>query len=110
MGRFHRALAKGDPFMANVALAELPQIRLSHALAVLLLYRGHRDFERMAIRLHAKLSREVRLTMSEAQLSLCSLQALGGEAAAAGAQALISLFERHGLDDAADVLEGWAGQ
>jgi hypothetical protein len=48
-----------------------------------------------------------RLTLAEAQLSLAALQAMAGQGAVGGGQALVSICAVHGLDDAVRVLDTW---
>lgn len=107
--RFRRALAAGDPLIARAALAELPRIHVADALAVTLLHRDREPerFAAMAVRLHALLCREARLSMEEAQLALAALGSLAGAAAESGAQALVALLDAHELDAARDVIDAW---
>ena len=75
--RFKRALASGNAMVSWAAALELEAITLHDALALLLLV-GDSDqarYEKAAMRWHARLCHEGRLSMSEAQLALSALHA-----------------------------------
>ena len=45
--------------------------------------------------------------MDDAQLALAALRSLAGECPEGGVQALLAVFERHGLEAAVEVLARW---
>ena len=107
--RLEFALATRNPTIALSAAADLPRVRVQDALALTLLLRDvdPARCERAALRLEQLLVRELRLSLTEAQLALASLVALGGSDAAAGAGALLGLLEVRGERRPAEVLEAW---
>jgi hypothetical protein len=84
-------------------------VPLADALALLLLALDQQPwrFDTAAPRWHARLCAEARLTLTDAQLCLASLDVLAGPRAVAGGHALVAICEAHGLDDAVGVLEDW---
>jgi hypothetical protein len=108
-GQFKRALERRNFLLAWTMAAELPKVPLADALSLLLLALDQQPwrFETAAPRWHARLCAEVRLTLSEAQLALAALEALGGQGAVGGGQALVAICEVHGLDDVVGVLDAW---
>jgi hypothetical protein len=109
--QFKRALDRRDFLLAWTMAAELPNVPLADALSLLLLALDQQPwrFEAAAPRLHARLCAEARLTLPEAQLALAAVQALAGQGAVGGGQALAAVCSAHGLDDAVGVLKGWLG-
>jgi hypothetical protein len=107
--QFKRALERRNFLLAWTLAAELPQVPLADALALLLLALDQQPwrFERAAPRWHARLCEEARLTLAEAQLAVCALDALAGPGAVAGGQALGAICDAHGLDDVVEVLDTW---
>jgi hypothetical protein len=89
--------------------ARLPKVPLADALSLLLLALDQQPwrFEKAAPRWHARLCAEAQLTLPEAQPALAALQALAGPGVVGGGQALVSMCEAHGLDDAVSVLDAW---
>ena len=90
------------------AALELEAITLHDALALLLLV-GDSDqarYEKAAMRWHARLCHEGRLSMREAQLALSALHALPAHSESA-ARTLSAICEEHELAEAAVVLEAW---
>lgn len=109
--RFRRALQNGNATLAWAAAAELPQVSLEDAVGLcLLLLTGEQwRFDRAAVRLQARLCREVKgLGLAEAQLVGAALAALAGPGQQAAALALAELLDLHGEPGAAQVLERWA--
>ena len=88
---------------------ELPGVSLADALEICLLLRDEdiARFERAVVRWHARLCREAKLTLDEAQLALAALRGLSGPAAAPSADALAALCERRELTQLMRVLDGW---
>jgi hypothetical protein len=107
--QFKRALERRNFLLAWTMAAELPKVPLADALSLLLLALDQQPwrFEAAAPRWHARLCDEARLTLPEAQLALAALQALAGQGAVGGGQALIAICDVHGLDDAVGVLDTW---
>jgi hypothetical protein len=107
--QFKRALAGQNFLLAWTLAAELPKVPLADALSLLLLALDEQPwrFETAAARWHARLCNAARLTLPEAQLALAALQALAGQGAVSGGQALLAICEEHGLDDAVEVLDVW---
>ncbi len=105
--RFRRALATGNGFLAWTAAAELESVNLADSLALCLAIvdTDRPRYDRAALRWHARLCAEAKLTFAEAQLALAALQTLP----AAGADALLELCELHGQAAVAVVLEAWIG-
>jgi hypothetical protein len=107
--QFKRALEHRNFLLAWTMAGELPKVPLADALSLLLLALDLQPwrFETAAPRWHARLCDEARLSLPEAQLALAALQALAGPGAGGGAQALVSVCDAHGLDDAVRVLDAW---
>jgi hypothetical protein len=89
--------------------AELPQIGLEDALAILLalLDREPESFSRNAARWASRFAMEQKLTLPDTQLVLAALATLPGPHARAGAEALIELAERHRLHRVDKILTPW---
>jgi hypothetical protein len=89
--------------------AELPQVALPEALAIclLLLEKDPARFELAALRWHARLCREARLSLPEATVALAGLSALTSGKLEAGAHALLAVCESRGLEETAATLEDW---
>jgi hypothetical protein len=109
--RLKRAIASGNVLVAWTTAGELPKVPLSDALALVLLVRdrSHWRYPPAALRWHARLCAEARLSMDEAHLALAALAVLGTGGPEPGARALRALCEAHGLDDARRVLQDWLG-
>jgi hypothetical protein len=107
--QFKRALEQRNFLLAWTMAAELPRVPLADALSLLLLALEQQPwrFENAALRWHARLCNESRLTLPEAQLALAALQALAGPGAGGGGHALVAVCDVHGLDDVIRVLDGW---
>jgi hypothetical protein len=108
--QFRGALERKNVMVAWAAAAELPQVELGDALALVLLAleRDAPRFDRAAVRWHSRLCREAPLTLDEAQLALSALRALGGPSRAAATDALLGIAERHHLPRVVSSLEGWS--
>ena len=89
--------------------ADLPRVALADALSLLLLALDEQRwrFDTAAPRWHGRLCAEARLTLTEAQLAVAALEVMSGPSAVAGGQALVTICDRHGLDDAVAVLSRW---
>jgi hypothetical protein len=107
--QFRRALDRRNLLVAWSLAAELPQVALADALALLLLALDQQPwrFDTAAPRWHCRLCTEARLTLAEAQLAVSALDALAGPGAVAGGQALVAICDAHGLDEAVGVLDTW---
>src|ERR1700685_3130036 len=78
-GRFRRALRMGNLAQVRAAAAELPQVGLDDALAVVLLIERDDDerYERAAVRWLARLvSERPRVGLADVSLGLTALEAL----------------------------------
>lgn len=109
--RFRRELEGGNATLAWTAAGELSRVSLEDAVALCLLQLTGEPwrFDRAAVRLHARLCREVKgLGLAEAQLVGAALAALAGPGQRPAALALAELLELHGQPGAAAVLERWA--
>jgi len=108
--RFERAVATGNPVLVLAAAHELPKpIQLRDALRVLLvLATADRErFPAAAARFGSRFVTERRLDVAEAQLAFAALAALVRPDPAAGGEALSSLLEGHGEQEAAEYLGEW---
>jgi len=108
--RLQRALASGNALVAWATASELPRVSLDDALALCLLLADEDPdrYEHAAVRWHARLCREVPgVTIDEAALALAALGALPGRAGRAGAQSLLAICQRHGLQRAEARLDEW---
>jgi hypothetical protein len=107
--QFKRAVERRNFLLAWTLAAELPKVPLADALSLLLMALDQQlwRFEAVAPRWHARLCDEARRTLPEAGLALAALQALAGQGAVGGGQALIAICDGHGLDDAVGVLDAW---
>ncbi len=110
--RLHRALDGRNVLLALTTAGELPRVPLPEALAIclLLLDRDPARYEVAALRWHARLCREARLSLAEAAIALAALSALGGGRVKSGAQALLGISDSHGLHETANALEAWIAQ
>src|SRR4051794_25838705 len=109
LARLRRALQHGNPLLALATAAELPRVPLPEALAIcLLLYdkEPHR-FEAAALRWHARLCRDARLSLAEAAIALAALSALAAGKVDSGGQALLTVLDSRGLEEAGSALEAW---
>jgi hypothetical protein len=101
LSRFRRAIDHGSVLLAVAAARELGRLDLSDALALVELMAAKRDvnFERAALRWHARFEQEVAgITLEEAALALNALVALDRLPGDGTAQeALAALLRRHGL-------------
>ena len=98
-GRFRRALRMGNLAQVRAAAAELPQVGLDDALAVVLLMDAHDDerYERAAVRWLARLiSERPSVGLADLGLGLTALEALPENRDAAIA-ALSAICARHGV-------------
>src|SRR4051812_16726148 len=107
--RLRRALEHRNPLLALATAAELPRVPLPEALAIclLLLETQPQRFEKAALRWHARLCREGRLTLPEAALALAALGALAAGRVEPGAQALTAVLDERGLEEPAGVVAAW---
>src|SRR3954447_3930182 len=89
--QFRRALERGNAQLAWATASELPKVSLEDAIALCLLQLpdDHKRFDRAAVRLHARMCRELRgLGLRESQLIGAALAALpgpGGQGGGGGA-------------------------
>ena len=98
-GRFRRALRMGNLAQVRAAAAELPQVGLDDALAVVLLMDAHDDerYERAAVRWLARLvSERPSVGLADLGLGLTALEALPVNRDAAIA-VLSQICARHGV-------------
>ena len=108
--RFERALAIGKPSIVLAAAHELPQpVQLRDVLRILLVLAGGdpERFPTAAARFGARLVKEHRLSVTEAQLAFAALATLVTPEPVAGAEALSALLERHDQREASRYLEQW---
>ncbi len=106
--RFERALAIGKPSIVLAAAHELPQpVQLRDALRILLVLAGGdpERFPTAAARFGARLVKEHRLSVTEAQLAFAALATLVTPEPVAGAEALSALLERHDQREASRYLD-----
>jgi hypothetical protein len=111
--RFRRALDTGNPTLVLAAAAELGRVDLRDALAIclVLLDGGSARYDRAAVRWHGRYALEAPgLELRDAGLLLHALDALRGDHAAAGAQALLVVFEASGRADLAEVIGRWSAR
>jgi hypothetical protein len=108
--RFRRALDRGNVTEALSSASELEHVRLNEALELCLLLRdtAPERFPRAALRWHARLCREVDVTLEEAQAVLAALVLLSGERKRNAAYALAELLSRRGLERPCETLVTWA--
>jgi hypothetical protein len=98
-GRFRRALRMGNLAQVRAAAAELPQVGLDDALAVVLLMDAHDDerYERAAVRWLARLvSERSSVGLADLGLGLTALEALP-ENREAAISVLTEICARHGV-------------
>jgi len=107
--RFRRALDGTSIEVIRSAAAELDRVDLEDGLAICLrfLELEPQTYPRAASRWVGRLALERKLTLCESQLALCSLAALGGPGARAGAEALIELCSQHALAGVEPILGAW---
>jgi hypothetical protein len=108
--RFRRALDRGNVTDALSAASELPHVGLNEALELCLLLRDESPdkFPRAALRWHARLCREVDISLEEAQAVLTALVLLTGERKQNAAYALAELLSRRGVERPCETLVAWA--
>jgi hypothetical protein len=108
--RFRRALAARNPLLIRTAAADLPRIELGDALAIaLVLLDVEPDrYGRAAARWHARFCLEVKgVDLPESGTVLALLGGLRSTSQVAAAQALASVCETHGLDQAVRAIAEW---
>jgi hypothetical protein len=109
--RFRRSLEPpGSASLIRAAAAELPgPVPLEDALEVCLalLELEPQTFDHAAARWAARLIIERRLAITDAQLAISAIAALGGGERRAGAEALICLCERYKLTRGERILTNW---
>jgi hypothetical protein len=109
--RFRRALDRGNVTEALSSAAELEHVGLTEALKLCLLLRDKapEKFPRAALRWHGRYSREVDVSLEEAQAVLAALVLLAGERKRNAAFALAELLSRRGLlERPCETLVAWA--
>jgi hypothetical protein len=108
--RFRRALDRGNVTEALSSASELEHVGLNEALELCLLLRDKQParYPRAALRWHARLCREVDVSLQEAQAVLAALVLLGGERKTNAAFALAELLSRRGLERPCETLVAWA--
>lgn len=111
VARLQRALRmpNSTSHQIRAIAAELPQIGLEDALAILLalLDREPESFSRNAARWASRFAMEQKLTLPDTQLVLAALATLPGAHARAGAEALVELAERFRLHRVDGILSPW---
>ena len=109
--RLRRALkTRSSAVMIRAAAAELPgQVPLEDALDICLalLDLEPHTYPQTATRWGSRLAIERKLNLVDAQLALAALAALPGPGAKAGAEALIEISGRYGLQRVEGLLLGW---
>ena len=107
--RLRRAIERRNVLVAWATAAELRNVDLGDALALVLLALDHDAprFDKAAVRWHSRLCREAPLTLDEAQLALSALRALGGSSRRAAGEALVRIAEHHGLSAIASAIDAW---
>jgi hypothetical protein len=107
--RFRRALDRQNVTEALSAASELPHVGLAEALELCLLLRDKASdrYPRAALRWHARLCREVDVSLEEAQAVLAALVLLAGERKGNAASALAELLSRRGLERPCEALVAW---
>ena len=111
--QFRRAVDRRNFLVAWTLAGELPKLSLADALALVLLARDSQErerFEKAAVRWHALLCFEHRLSPDESQLALAALNALGGRSGTSAGHSLAAVCELHGLEEEVRVLENWVEQ
>ena len=111
--RFRRALDARDAFGASTAALELQHVGLADALELTLIYldREPAKYERAALRFHARLCRDARLSLDDSLAALGLLAALRGRKAKDAAHALAALIGiNRTLLPVAEVLGRWASR
>jgi hypothetical protein len=108
--RFRRALERGNVIEALSSASQLEHVGLNEALELCLLLRDEapEKFPRAALRWHARLCREVDVSLEEAQAALAALILLAGERKTNAAFALAELLSRRGLERPCETLVAWA--
>jgi hypothetical protein len=107
--RLRRALDGRNVILALATASEMPRVPLSEALGICLLLRDKEPtrYEKAALRWHARLCREGRLSFADAGIALAALTALGTTRREAGAHALLAILDAYGLEEACRTLELW---
>ena len=108
--RFVRALENGSLLMVKAAAMECGRLSLPEALGYTLYLAGSlevstAEFERVAVRWHARWCAEVAASADEAALALSSLRALRGGVAATARGTLLDLADARGQYELVRVLE-----
>jgi hypothetical protein len=108
--RLRLALDRGNVMEALSAASELQHVGLNEALELCLLFRekAPERFPRAALSWHARLCREVDVSLEEAQAVLAALALLAGERKRNAAYALAELLSRRGLERPCETLVAWA--
>jgi hypothetical protein len=108
--RFRRALDRGNVTEALSSASELEHVGLAEALELCLLLRDKdpERYPRAALRWHARLCREVDVSLEEAQAILAALALMAGGRKSNAAFALADLLSRRGLERPCETLVAWA--
>jgi hypothetical protein len=109
--RFRRALEALNPHWASTTALELRHVGLADAVELTLIYLAKEParYERAALRLHARLTVDLRLGLRDSPAVLSLLTALHGRRAHEAAHALASFLPlNQTLLSASTVLREWA--
>jgi hypothetical protein len=109
--RFRRALDARNPHWASTAALEVQHVGIADAIELTPSYldRQPANFERAALRLHARLTADLRLALEDSVALLSLLAALRGRRAPEAAHALASFLPlNHTFLPASTVLRKWA--
>jgi hypothetical protein len=109
--RFRRALDARNPHWASTAALELPHVGVADAVELTLIYldKERAKYERAALRLHARLTTDLRLGLEDSLALLSLLAALRGHRAQEAAHALASFLPlNQTFMPASAVLRKWA--
>ena len=111
--RFRRALDARNPHWASTAALELQHVGIADAIELTLIYldREPAKYERAALRLHARLTADLRLGLEDSLAVLGLLTALRGRRAQEAAHALASFLPlNQTFIPASRVLMQWADE
>lgn len=110
-GRFRRALNARNPHWASTAALELQHVGIADAVDSTLIYldKEPAKYERAALRLHARLTTDLRLGLEDSLALLGLLAALRGRRVQEAAHALASFLPlNQTFVPASNVLRKWA--
>lgn len=112
IARLQRLLdsGRGTPGQIRLLVSELPRrpdLELALAICLALLDREPVTYPRAAARWGSRFALERNLPLVDAQLALAALAVLPGNGGRAGAEALIDLASRYGLNRVDRLLSDW---